>query len=200
MSRVASSPAVAGVLPRGPIELPTRLAGTTSRFVTALAALGHGPFLIDGAPPLRKRPMGPLHDALAALGATIEPSGGWGRLPVTVAGPLEADGSRCVATSAASSFGVDADRAVRARWTRHRHSTGLVSRPYLQITRQVMADFGHETSTVDDRHIQVAARSVLGRRLHHRTRRQLRQLPARRGGHLRRDRGSTRVDERVDAG
>ena len=48
--------------------LDAGLAGTTSRFVTALAALGTGPITIDGAPPLRRRPMGPLHDALAALG------------------------------------------------------------------------------------------------------------------------------------
>ena len=48
----------------GPLELPTRLAGTTSRFITALAALGAGPYVIDGEPPLRARPMAPLHDAL----------------------------------------------------------------------------------------------------------------------------------------
>ncbi|HEY4609088.1 MAG TPA: 3-phosphoshikimate 1-carboxyvinyltransferase, partial [Ilumatobacteraceae bacterium] len=40
----------------GPRDLPTRLAGTTSRFVTALAALGSGPYTIDGEPPLRARP------------------------------------------------------------------------------------------------------------------------------------------------
>ncbi|MGA9277363.1 MAG: 3-phosphoshikimate 1-carboxyvinyltransferase, partial [Ilumatobacter sp.] len=55
-----------GALPAGPVSLDTRLAGTTSRFVTALAALGPGPYLIDGAEPLRERPMGPLHDSLHA--------------------------------------------------------------------------------------------------------------------------------------
>ena len=53
----------------GRSTLPAKLAGTTSRFITALAALGGGPFTIDGGPPLRSRPMGPLHDALVALGA-----------------------------------------------------------------------------------------------------------------------------------
>ena len=57
-----------GQLPPGPLDLPTRLAGTTSRFVTALAALGEGPYVIDGDAPLRSRPMAPLHDALSALG------------------------------------------------------------------------------------------------------------------------------------
>ena len=40
------------------VTLDAGLAGTTSRFVTALAALGAGPITIDGAPPLRRRPMG----------------------------------------------------------------------------------------------------------------------------------------------
>ena len=50
-----------GILPPGPLTLPARLAGTTSRFVTALAALGTGPYVVDGDSPLRTRPMGPLH-------------------------------------------------------------------------------------------------------------------------------------------
>ncbi|HEY0521669.1 MAG TPA: hypothetical protein VGC84_19415, partial [Ilumatobacteraceae bacterium] len=62
-----------GALPPGPLDLPTRLAGTTSRFITAVAALGPGPYVIDGEPPLRARPMQPLHDALVALGATVQP-------------------------------------------------------------------------------------------------------------------------------
>ncbi|MCU1367498.1 MAG: aroA, partial [Ilumatobacteraceae bacterium] len=53
-----------GSLHPGPLVLSTRLAGTTSRFVTALCALGTGTYLIDGDPPLRGRPMEPLHDAL----------------------------------------------------------------------------------------------------------------------------------------
>ena len=46
------------------------------------------PVTIDGGPPLRARPMGPLHDALRALGATVDDRPSRGRLPVTVAGPL----------------------------------------------------------------------------------------------------------------
>ena len=78
----------AGALRAGPMELETRLAGTTSRFVTALAALGRGRYRVDGQPALRTRPMAGLHDALAALGAGIVPEAEWGHLPVVV----EADG------------------------------------------------------------------------------------------------------------
>ena len=72
--------------------LDAGLAGTTSRFVTALAALAAGPVTIDGAPPLRRRPMGPLHDALAALGAAVDAGERAGGLPVTVTGPLRRGG------------------------------------------------------------------------------------------------------------
>ena len=73
-----------GVIAAADVVLDAALAGTTSRFVTALAALAAGPVTIDGAPPLRRRPMGPLHDALASLGVTVEPGETVGGLPVTV--------------------------------------------------------------------------------------------------------------------
>jgi 3-phosphoshikimate 1-carboxyvinyltransferase len=147
-----------GVLPPGPIELPTRLAGTTSRFVTALAALGAGPYVIDGAAPLRARPMAPLHDALVSLGATIQ-AGEWGHLPVTVSGPLRMTPRVEVRGDISSQFltalmliGPYVDGGLRIAIT-----TPLVSRPYLQITKEVMAEFGHADVTIGDDHVEVAA-------------------------------------------
>jgi 3-phosphoshikimate 1-carboxyvinyltransferase len=49
-----------------------RLSGTTMRFITALAALADGPSVITGAPPLLRRPIGPLLDELLVLGAVHE--------------------------------------------------------------------------------------------------------------------------------
>jgi 3-phosphoshikimate 1-carboxyvinyltransferase len=134
------------------------LAGTTSRFVTALAALGPGPYEIDGAAPLRARPMAPLHDALVSLGATIE-AGEWGRLPVTVRGPLQAGRLIEMRGDISSQFltalmliGPYVEGGLRITTT-----TPLVSRPYLQITKAVMAAFGHADVTIDDDHVEVAA-------------------------------------------
>lgn len=81
-----------GVLRPGPIALDTRLAGTTSRFVTALAALGPGPYRVDGSAPLRARPMADLHTALVALGARLEHGEHDGCLPVTIRGPKRRGG------------------------------------------------------------------------------------------------------------
>ena len=141
-----------GVLAPGPITLPTRLAGTTSRFITALAALGPGPYHIDGAPPLRARPMEPLHDALVALGARLQPGERWGHLPVTIGGPLRGASHVGISGDISSQFitalmlvGPYVPGGLRIKIT-----TRLVSRPYLEITRSVMADFGHAAVTIDD--------------------------------------------------
>jgi 3-phosphoshikimate 1-carboxyvinyltransferase len=146
-------------LPPGPIELPTRLAGTTSRFVTALAALGPGPYLIDGQAPLRARPMAPLHDALALLGASLRPGGTWGHLPVTVAGPLRTIDRLEVPGDISSQFltalmliGPYIRGGLRIAIT-----TPLVSRPYLEITKAVMSEFGHDGVEIGESDVIVEA-------------------------------------------
>src|SRR5918995_5216009 len=73
----------AGVLTARDVRLDAALAGTTSRFVTAVAALAPGPVVVDGRPPLRRRPMGPLHAALADLGVAVTSADAPGTLPVT---------------------------------------------------------------------------------------------------------------------
>lgn len=128
------------------VTLHTRLAGTTSRFVTALAALGTGRVTIDGSGPLRSRPMAPLHDALVALGATVEPAEQWGHLPVSVRGPLSTTTSTAVQVRGdVSSQYLTAlmliGPYIAGGLTLELTST-LVSRSYLGITAAVMAAFG----------------------------------------------------------
>ena len=60
------------------------LAGTVMRFVPPLAALADAPVLFDGDVAARARPLGPLLDALASLGAEVVHLGEPGRLPVRV--------------------------------------------------------------------------------------------------------------------
>ena len=137
-----------GVLAPGPVTLHARLAGTTSRFLTALCALGPGPYLVDGAPPLRARPMAPLHDALGALGAQLTPGERSGHLPVTVVGLDRSDrlGSRIVQlrgdvssqyVSALMLIGPYVPGGLIIELT-----TPLISRPYVELTKVVMAGFG----------------------------------------------------------
>ncbi len=147
-----------GALPVGPIQLDTRLAGTTSRFITALASLGPGPYTIDGDPPLRSRPMGPLHDSLHSLGARLEPGESWGHLPVTVSGPVGGADAIVMPGDVSSQY-VTALMLIAPMIRGGLSlglSTALVSRPYVEITKSVMAAFGASDVSVGERHITVA--------------------------------------------
>ena len=148
-----------GRLRPGPHTLDARLAGTTSRFVTAVAALGEGPFVIDGAPPLRNRPMTPLHDALVALGARIDAGERWGHLPVIVRGPLRVGGEVAVRGDVSSQY-ITALMLIAPYLTGGltiRMTTPLVSAPYVRMTAAVMAAFGAEVPRIDDAVVMVAA-------------------------------------------
>lgn len=147
-----------GRLPVGPITLHTRLAGTTSRFITALAALGPGPYLVDGEPPLRSRPMGPLHDSLHSLGAVLEPGERWGHLPVTISGPVGGADAIMMPGDVSSQY-VTALMLIAPlirSGIRLGLSTELVSRPYVEITKSVMNSFGVTDVEVAQRRIHVA--------------------------------------------
>ncbi len=132
------------------------LAGTTSRFVTALAALSTEPVVVDGAGPLRTRPFGPLHDALVQLGATVTPGGPPGGLPVTVHGPPTS--SRVTLAGDVSSQFVSALMMIGphlAEGLRIELSSELVSRPYVELTAAVMAWFGVSGVAVGERTVAV---------------------------------------------
>jgi 3-phosphoshikimate 1-carboxyvinyltransferase len=127
------------------------LAGTTSRFVTALAALGSMPIRIDGDPPLRRRPFGPLHDALQQLGVVVTPGELPGQLPVTVQGP-PTSGTVRIRGDVSSQF-VTALMLIGpylADGLRIELTSRLVSRPYVDMTAAVMGWFGHDDISIDD--------------------------------------------------
>ena len=149
-------PGRGGTLMPGPTTLNARLAGTTSRFITALAALGPGPYVVDGAPPLRTRPMGPLHDALVELGASVRPLEGAGRLPIRIAGP--AVGGRVSIRGDVSSQYVTALMLIGPYLhggVRIDLTSPLVSRPYVDMTRAVMTAFGFGAVLIGDDSIVV---------------------------------------------
>ncbi len=60
-----------GEIPALEAELFCANSGTTIRFLTALATLGHGAFRLDGVERMRERPIGDLLDALNQLGADV---------------------------------------------------------------------------------------------------------------------------------
>lgn len=57
-----------GRLPAASADLMLGNSGTTVRFLTAMATLGHGVYRLDGTPRMRERPIQDLLDALRQLG------------------------------------------------------------------------------------------------------------------------------------
>ena len=136
----------------GGVDVDARLAGTTSRFLTALAALGDRPTTITGEAALRTRPMGVLHDALRSLGAEVTPLEESGRLPVRVCRGSLVGGSVDMSGDVSSQF-VTALMLV-APYFRDglsiRLTSPLVSRPYVAMTARVMSTFALEGIGVSD--------------------------------------------------
>ncbi len=158
-----------GEFVQGPVTLMCRLAGTTSRFVTALATLGPGPYTVDGGGPLRARPMAPLHDALAALGASVEPLGEPGHLPVRVrrGSGVGAGAARPLVRIAGdvSSQYITALMLIGPHLgsgLRIELVTELVSRPYVEMTQAVMAEFGCAGVVIGDRAIDIEPGRYVG--------------------------------------
>jgi 3-phosphoshikimate 1-carboxyvinyltransferase len=142
-----------GVLAPGPLDLDLRLSGTSSRFLLPVVALGRGRYRLDGRPPLRARPMGPVLAAIEVLGAQVEPHGQSGRLPVTVVAPGHLIGGQLDVPGDTSSQYVSGlllaapyfEEGLRARVT-----TRLVGRPFVEMTVAVMAAFGVGVGATDD--------------------------------------------------
>jgi 3-phosphoshikimate 1-carboxyvinyltransferase len=132
--------------------LDARLSGTTSRFVLPVAALAETEVVVDGAPPLRARPMGPTVAALRALGATVTELGEPGHLPLQVHGPMRG-GELTVPGDASSQFLSGlllAAPATEGGMVLHA-TEDLVSRPYVDMTVAVMSAFGAEVEVSGDR-------------------------------------------------
>ncbi len=61
-----------GRIPAARAELFIGNAGTAARFLSAFLTLGHGQYSLDGEPRMRERPIGDLVETLEALGAVIQ--------------------------------------------------------------------------------------------------------------------------------
>jgi 3-phosphoshikimate 1-carboxyvinyltransferase len=142
-----------GRLTPGPLELDLRLSGTSSRFLLPLVALGRGRYGLDGRPPLRARPMGPVLAAIEALGARVEPHGRPGHLPVTVLAPGQLTGGQLDVPGDTSSQYVSGLLLVAPyvrEGLRVRVTTRLVGRPFVDMTVAVMAAFGAAVAVAGD--------------------------------------------------
>ncbi|SDW22472.1 3-phosphoshikimate 1-carboxyvinyltransferase [Amycolatopsis xylanica] len=124
-------------------------AGTVARFTPALATLGSSPVLFDGDEAIRRRPIGPLLQALRDLGADIDDDGR-AAPPFTVRGHGGLPGGRVDLDSSASSQFLSA-LLLAAPATEKGVTVRLVggnppSEPHIAMTLDMLRRFG---ATVD---------------------------------------------------
>ncbi|KNX36576.1 3-phosphoshikimate 1-carboxyvinyltransferase [Luteipulveratus halotolerans] len=129
---------------RGPALVDCGLAGTVMRFLPPVAALAQGPVEFDGDEHMRRRPMGPMLDALRALGITV--TGDAPGLPFTVEGNGHVTGGKVVVDASASSQFVSALLLAGARFEKGvtvvHDGKPLPSQPHVDMTVEALRDTG----------------------------------------------------------
>jgi 3-phosphoshikimate 1-carboxyvinyltransferase len=125
--------------------------GTTMRLTTATAALSDGLTVLTGDDSLRSRPQGPLLDAIDDLGGRAESTRRNGQAPLVVGGRVDG-GTVAIPGDVSSQYvtallmaGAVTDEGIAVELT-----TELKSAPYVDITLEVLADFGVTAEATDD--------------------------------------------------
>jgi len=137
-----------------------RGSGTTVRFLTAALTLADAPIIVDGNPRMRERPISDLVTSLRALGAELTIEGEAECPPVRVhggglpGGPALIDGSRSSQyVSAVLQAAPYANQDVELTFK----DGVIVSRPYIDLTLEVMRDFGADVAWTEDDRLLVRA-------------------------------------------
>lgn len=142
-----------GRIADGPLTLDARQAGTTSRFLPPVLALGRGRYHLDAGTAMRARPMAPLVDALRALGVAVEEDGEPGHLPFTIVGRGAVDVVDPVPLRGDVSSQFLSGLLLAAPCYEHGLGVSLtaplVSAPYVDMTMSVMDAFGIEEVSIE---------------------------------------------------
>lgn len=128
--------------------------GTATRFLTSVAALGQGTFHITGSERMAKRPILPLMQALQGWQVDITSDAGTGCPPLTIAAH-GIEGGLTVLPEGKSSQYLSSLLLVApyaARPAELKVEGTVYSRPYVEMTLAVMADFGIRVEATPDLH------------------------------------------------
>ena len=133
---------IGGRLPAEPLIIDARQSGTTGRFLAPLIALAPGGGMLDGHEQLRTRPMSDQLEAMRSLGATL--SAVDDRLPLSSTGGGMRGGAVTVSGATSSQFlsGLLLCAPLFGDGLQLEVADELVSRPYIDMTVDVMERFG----------------------------------------------------------
>lgn len=122
-------------------------AGTTLRFLTALASVVPGSYRITGDEHMQKRPIGDLVNALRGLGADIQDTRGCP--PVIVGSSVIEGGTAHMDISKSSQFlsALLLIKSALPKGLRIKTSGKSVSKPYIALTEKVLEDFKRKPTT-----------------------------------------------------
>ncbi len=154
-----------GRLPVSQADLWCENSGTSIRFLTALCAAGNGTYRLDGNARMRERPIAPLIAALSAVGVDAVCELNNGCPPVSVktsglaGGRIEVSGNLSSQYLSALLMAAPAARApVTVAVTGE-----LVSRPYVDMTLEMMRAFEAEVDEPQLNEFRIAAKPYVGR-------------------------------------
>lgn len=133
-------------------------AGTAMRFLTAYLSVTPGERLITGTQRMQQRPIQVLVDALRALGADIEYASNEGYPPLRIKGKALTQ-SRITLPGNVSSQYISALLMIGPTLPNGLTLTltgDIISKPYIQLTLQLMSDFGAKAEWVDEHTLTVS--------------------------------------------
>ena len=138
----------AGTFPVKRAQLSLGNAGTVFRPLTAVLALMGGDYRLEGVARMHERPIGDLVEALNGLGARVEYLGNPGYPPLAIhPAAIRAGGTVSVRGDVSSQFLTGLLLALPLTGDRRSLPSGrLVSKPYVEITLNMMRRFGVEAA------------------------------------------------------
>ena len=140
-----------------PDVIDIHAAGTAMRFLTAYLCVTPGTHTITGTERMQQRPIRILVDALRTLGARIDYAGNEGFPPLCING-TQLTGSEIELAGNVSSQYISAllmIGAVLPVGLKLRLTGNIISRPYINLTLQLMHDFGAQAGWTSESSIDV---------------------------------------------
>lgn len=141
-----------------PDVIDIHAAGTAMRFLTAYLCVTPGTHTITGTERMQQRPIRILVDALRTLGARIDYAGNEGFPPLRINGTQLTDSEIELAGNVSSQYisALLMIGAVLPVGLKLRLTGDIISRPYINLTLQLMHDFGAQAGWTSENSISVA--------------------------------------------
>lgn len=147
-----------GIVPKKEAAPYVGSAGTAARFLTAYLGISEGIYHMDASEQMRRRPMAPLLESLKELGCEISFEGKEGYFPFTLKGHGFGKNTICVDIEHSSQFlSALLIASSLAQEDMHIHVAGTHGMAYIEMTIQMMEQFGVHVEKSEDGAFHISA-------------------------------------------